>query len=147
MRQAFGYAYDWRRHHLRYFDDCLSAHTSAIEDIDIILRTTLWNAVGSIQDPEHRHRFTLGTINDCVSALHNLPAWPDVRPAIDALKRCRLRRMCLMRTEQKRAGMRTVYLCRRTDEMGEDINHLRRENDVVLMDGLEGLVDVIDGFT
>ncbi|KAF8848323.1 (S)-2-haloacid dehalogenase IVA [Acephala macrosclerotiorum] len=78
-------ALEWRQD---YFDSN-AARLAAMpdeppEDIDITLAKTLDALLE--KHPEHKHLFDDKIKHDCIKAWHSMPAWPDVFPAIEALK-------------------------------------------------------------
>ena len=54
------------------------------ENIDDTLRKTMDRLLE--KHPEYEHLFTEQIKHQCVAAWHSMPAWPDVRPAIEQLK-------------------------------------------------------------
>jgi len=76
-------ALEWRHD---YFDSNAArlAANEPPEDIDVTLRNTLDALVE--KHPEHKHLFDDRTKHQCVVAWHSMPAWPEVRPAIEQLK-------------------------------------------------------------
>ena len=76
-------ALEWRH---SYFDSNTArlAANEPPENIDITLRKTLDTLLE--KHPEHQHLFDDHTKHECVVAWHSMPAWPDVRPAIEQLK-------------------------------------------------------------
>ncbi|KAI9812944.1 MAG: hypothetical protein M1827_004462, partial [Pycnora praestabilis] len=76
-------ALEWRQD---YFD-ANAAYVAANEppeDIDITLRKTLDALLEKY--PEYKHLFDDRIKDQCVIAWHSMPAWPEVRPAIEQLK-------------------------------------------------------------
>ena len=76
-------ALEWRQD---YFDSNAArlAANEPPEDIDVTLRKTL-NALLE-KHPEYKHSFDDHVKHQCVMAWHSMPAWPDVPPAVEALK-------------------------------------------------------------
>jgi 2-haloalkanoic acid dehalogenase type II len=76
-------ALEWRHD---YFDANAArlATKKPPENIDITLRRTLDALLE--KHPEHKDSFDDGTKHQCVVAWHSMPAWPEVRPAIEQLK-------------------------------------------------------------
>ena len=76
-------ALEWRH---SYFDSNTArlAANEPPENIDITLRKTLDTLLE--KHPEHQHLFDDYTKHECVVAWHSMPAWSDVRPAIEQLK-------------------------------------------------------------
>ncbi|KAK0631275.1 haloacid dehalogenase [Immersiella caudata] len=175
------------------------------EDIDITLHSTLLSTLSTPSYSPYRPLFTDSILHSCISAFHNMPAWPDVPPALTSLKEAgyeifvfangtpRLQLdLCkssglqfdmlfssallgvykpapesyekvlkMVKVEPgeavqvaahaydtrgaRKAGMRTVYVRRWTDDVGEDMEVVSGEVDVFLSEGMGGLVDVIGG--
>ena len=192
-------ALEWRQD---YFDANAARVAANLppEDIDITLRKTLDALLRKY--PEHKDLFNERIKDDCVRAWHNMPAWPDVPPAISALKAAgyeifvfangttRLQldlckssglgfnmlfssqllgvykpapesyqkalEFVKVKPEEsvqvaahaydlrgaRKAGMRSVYVRRWTDDVKEDMEVVRKENDAFLED-MKGLVEVI----
>lgn len=192
-------ALEWRHD---YFDANAArlAANEPPENIDITLRRTLDALLEKY--PEHKGLFDDGTKHQCVAAWHSMPAWPEVRSAIEQLKSAgyevfvfangttRLQldlckssglsfdmlfssellgvykpapesyrktlELVNVRPEEavmvaahasdvrggKEAGMRTVYVRRRTDDVYEDMEIVKGENYFFLED-MTRLADVV----
>ncbi|KAL8942160.1 MAG: hypothetical protein Q9216_001807 [Gyalolechia sp. 2 TL-2023] len=76
-------ALEWRHD---YFDANAArlAANEPPEDIDVTLRNTLLALLK--KHPEHEPSFDEFTKQQCVTAWHSMPAWPDVPPAIQQLQ-------------------------------------------------------------
>ena len=76
-------ALEWRHD---YFDANAArlAADKPPESIDITLRKTLDALLE--KNPEHKQSFDDRTKDQCVVAWHSMPAWPEVRDAIEQLK-------------------------------------------------------------
>jgi len=76
-------ALEWRHD---YFDANAArlAANEPPENIDVTLRRTLDALLE--KHPEHAKLFDDGTKHQCIVAWHSMPAWPEVRPAIEQLK-------------------------------------------------------------
>ena len=76
-------ALEWRQD---YFDSNAArlAANQPPENIDDTLRKTMDRLLE--KHPEYEHLFTEQIKHQCVAAWHSMPAWPDVRPAIEQLK-------------------------------------------------------------
>lgn len=76
-------ALEWRHD---YFDANAArlAANEPPEDIDVTLVKTLDALLE--KHPEHKYLFDDRTKHQCVVAWHSMPAWPEVRPAIEQLK-------------------------------------------------------------
>ena len=76
-------ALEWRHD---YFDANAArlAANEPPEDIDVTLRKTLETLLD--KHPDYKHLFDESTKSQCVIAWHSMPAWPEVRPAIEQLK-------------------------------------------------------------
>ncbi|MCJ1309066.1 hypothetical protein MMC25_002721 [Agyrium rufum] len=195
-------ALEWRQD---YFDSNAArlAANKPPESIDLTLRDTLDALLEKL--PEHKHLFDETTRERCVVAWHSMPAWPDVPPAVEALKAagyevfvfangttrlqldlCKssgLKFDMLFSSEllgiykpapesyrktlelvnvkpeetvmvaahtadvggAKKAGMRTVYIHRWTDDINEDMEAIKTKYDYFLED-MSTLVEVIDRF-
>jgi 2-haloalkanoic acid dehalogenase type II len=84
---ASSLAISWRH---TYFDSNaarLAANLSP-EDIDITLRATLLKTLSTPAYSQYQDLVTEDSevLQKCIAAFHNMPAWPDVPPAIIALK-------------------------------------------------------------
>jgi 2-haloalkanoic acid dehalogenase type II len=78
-------ALDWRH---TYFDTNAArvASNLPVEDFDLTLRKTLDAILPREAYAPYAHLFDETTRVQCVKAWHSMPAWPDVVPAIAALK-------------------------------------------------------------
>ena len=192
-------ALEWRHD---YFDSNTArlAANEPPENIDITLRKTLDALLE--KHPKHKHLFDDHTKQDCIVAWHSMPAWPDVRPAIEQLKAlgyevfvfangttrlqldlCKSSGLTFnmlfssellgiykpapesyrktlelvnVKPEEsvmvaahttdvrggKKAGMKTVYIHRWTDDIHEDMEVIKGENDFFLED-MTGLTEAI----
>jgi 2-haloalkanoic acid dehalogenase type II len=184
-------ALEWRHD---YFDANAArlAANQPVEDFDVTLRKTLEALLE--KHPQYKTLFDDQTKAQCVAAWHSMPAWPDVKPAIEKLKdagyevfvsangttRLQLdlckssglvfnmvfssellgvykpapenyrKTLDLVKVKPeesvmvaahnwdnqggKEIGMKTVYICRRTDDINEDMELARGENDFFLED-------------
>ncbi|KAI9699936.1 MAG: hypothetical protein M1820_006998 [Bogoriella megaspora] len=192
------FALEWRHN---YFDANAArlAANEPPEDIDLTLRKTL----GALLEKYPACELDEQTKHRCITVWHSMPAWPDVRPAIEQLKAqgyevfvfangttrlqldlCRSsglsfnmlfssellgvykpapesyhKALQLVKVEPeetvmvaahaydtrggKKAGMRTVYIHRWTDDINEDMDIVRSENNYFLED-MSSLVAVIE---
>ncbi|KAH8649382.1 (S)-2-haloacid dehalogenase IVA [Xylariales sp. PMI_506] len=78
-------ALEWRHD---YFDanTALLAAGQPPEDIDLTLRKVLDSVLDKTQHSKHKSLFDEMTKDRCVAAWHSMPAWPEVRRAIEQLK-------------------------------------------------------------
>ncbi|KAJ9653644.1 hypothetical protein H2198_007195 [Neophaeococcomyces mojaviensis] len=76
-------ALEWRHD---YFDSNAArlAANEPPEDIEVTLRNTLDALLE--KHSKYQHLFDDRTKHQCVVAWHSMPAWPDVRPAIEQVK-------------------------------------------------------------
>ena len=194
------FALRWRQ---SYFDANAArlAANQPPEDIDITLLKTLNKLL--LLEYDQNIKPVTSTNDNCITAWHSMPAWPDVGSALSHLRSlgygifvfangttrlqldlCRSSHLSFdmlfssellgvykpspesyRRTLElvgvapeesvmvaahaydvrgaARAGMRTVYVRRWTDDVEEDMEVVRGENDAFLEDGMEGLVEVV----
>lgn len=78
-------AIEWRHDYFDYNAALLAAGKSP-EDIDITLLKTLTTLLAKPQHTVHAPLFTEDVKTRCIGAWHSMTAWPDVAPALDALK-------------------------------------------------------------
>lgn len=81
--QRSSLALTWRHD---YFDSNAAriAAGQPPEDIDITLRATLDALIG--KHPDLKSAFDQPTVDKCIAAWYSMPAWPEVRKAIEQLK-------------------------------------------------------------
>jgi 2-haloalkanoic acid dehalogenase type II len=77
------FALEWRHNYFDYNDARRQANLLP-EDIDI----TLWKVLDTLLEkhPQYASLFSDETKQQCVAQWHSMPAWPDVRPALEELK-------------------------------------------------------------
>lgn len=78
-------AIEWRHDYFDYNSARLASGLPP-EDIDISMTNTLNTLLKKPQHAEWTSHLTPEIFSRCISAWHNMPAWPDVAPAIDQLK-------------------------------------------------------------
>ncbi|KAK0639820.1 (S)-2-haloacid dehalogenase IVA [Cercophora newfieldiana] len=83
---ASSLAITWRH---TYFDSNAARLAANLppEDIDITLRATLLSTLSSPKYAQYQPLITDDILQNCISAFHNMPAWPDVPPAIASLRK------------------------------------------------------------
>lgn len=196
-------ALDWRKDYFKSNTARLGAKLPP-EDIDITLYDTLTALLATDEYSSLQPHFTPETITACVAQWHFMPAWPEVRAAIEGIQALGLETfvfangttrlqldLCkssglsfdmlfssallgvykpalesyvkvldLVKVKPEetvmvaahiddlrgatRAGMKTIYIKRWTDDVDDDVEGVKKEVDFFLGD-MDGLVDVVKG--